>query len=221
MNRIHEVCPSVEIVQLNTDGWVLCLPNSELSVLNATVEAWSSLTGFTVETDIIKQMWQRDVNNYVIEFDTGKVKAKGGAVKNWAGGTFQSNSCTIVDEALVKYMIYGVPLRDTINSCTDLDRLQVVLRAGSTYTECCKALPGTTAYMRLHGRVHRVYPVKQGGYTFYKRKGDEGNPARFPDAPEKAKEDFEILGIDEVDYDWYNVLAQKRLDAFLKGDENE
>ena len=221
MNRIHRVCPHMEIVQLNTDGWVLCLPDSELLALESTVNAWSLLAGFTVETDIIKQMWQRDVNNYVIEFDTGKIKAKGGTVKNWAGGTFQSNSCTIVDEALVRYMIYGVPLADTINSCRDLSRLQVVLRAGSTYTGCCKALPGTTAYRPIHGRVHRVYPVKEGGYTFYKRKGDEGNPARFPDAPEKAKEDFEILGIDEVDYDWYNVLAQKKLDAFMKGDENE
>lgn len=216
MNRIKDACPNMEIVQLNTDGWVLNMQNSELDALFEVVNNWQKETGFTVETDRIKQMWQRDVNNYVMEFEDGKVKAKGGAVKNWAGGSFSSNSCSIVDEALVRYMIYGVPIEQTINECQDLSRFQVVLRAGSTYTSCCKKSPLTDGYIRLNGRVHRVYATTKPGFTFYKQKSDEGNPARFPDAPDNALEDFLISGIDEVDKTWYNTLAAKRLEGFMK-----
>lgn len=221
MNRIHEVCPRMEIVQLNTDGWVLYLDENDVPVMNEVVKMWCDQTGFTVETDEIDVMFQRDVNNYVIRFANGKVKAKGGTVKNWAGGTFQSNSCSIVDLAIVQYLLNGVPLEQTVRENATLDRLQVVLRAGSMYHGCCIAKPNSAAYSDLQGRVHRVYAVKGDGFTFYKVKEEGGNPARFPDAPENALEDFQISGIDMVDLDWYTVLAQRKLDAFTeKGEAN-
>lgn len=222
MNRIHEVCPQMEIVQLNTDGWVLYLDENDVPLMNEVVEKWCELTGFTVETDEIDVMFQRDVNNYVIRFANGKIKAKGGTVKNWAGGTFQSNSCSIVDAAIVEYLLNGTPVEQTVRQKCSLDRLQVVLRAGSMYHGCCKAENGTSAYSELQGRVHRVYAVKGKGYTFYKVKEEGGNPARFPDAPENCLEDFEISGIDMVDLDWYTMLAQRKLSAFIgKEIENE
>lgn len=213
MNRIHDVIPEFEIIQLNTDGWVLSIPVNKRSILDELVDDWKQLTGFTVDTDVIKQLWQRDVNNYVMEFDTGKIKAKGGTVKNWRGGDFKSNNMTIIDEALVNYMIYGEPIERTINSCRDLERFQIILKAGSTYVEVGKQYE--EEYEPTNGKVHRVYAVKEGGATFVKRKSDNGSKAVFPDSPVCALEDFNIKGIDDIDKLWYSDMATKKLQAFI------
>ena len=211
MNRICERLFDIEIVQLNTDGWVLKLARSEVEELNRVITEWCELTGFTVETDEIAVMVQRDVNNYVIKFANGAIKAKGGVVKNWKGGTFTSNNATIIDKAIVDYILYATPLAETIEKETDLERFQLVLKAGSEYVGCLRKKGDITE--DLQGKVHRVYAVPDG-YTYYKFK-EGGNPARFPDTPDNCLEDFEIKGIDKIDKMWYNVLAQKKLDAFL------
>ena len=56
-----------------------------------------------MEIDNIKQIYQKDVNNYIIEMANGKIKTKGGYVKNYKKGSFASNSMTILDDAIVKY----------------------------------------------------------------------------------------------------------------------
>ena len=219
MRRIQDETSTVEIVQLNTDGWVLSLSRSEYDTLNDIVANWSNETGFTVETDIISKMVQRDVNNYVIVFDNGNVKAKGGTVKNWKGGSFTSNTCSIVDTAIVKYITEGCSISDTIYSEMNMEPFQIVLKAGSTFDGCMRERDigfGDKQCEMIHGKVHRIYAAKkkQYGWTYYKYKAG-GNPARFPDTPDNCLEDFEIKSIDNVDKEWYNALAQKKLDAFL------
>lgn len=214
MRRIKDSLPNTELVQLNTDGWVLEIDEDDLNTLLSLVDDWSELTGFTVETDRINQLWQRDVNNYVMEFDTGKIKAKGGTVKNCFGGNFRSNNMTIIHSALVEKMIHGVPIEDTIMRCDDLDRFQIILMAGRTYSKCCKAKAGTDRFVSISGKVHRVYAVSDG-WKFYKMKCDEGNPAGFPDAPENAIEDFNLKSIDQIDKAWYIDLAYKKYDKFV------
>ena len=219
MNRMHDVIPEFEIVQLNTDGWVLKIPKSKQDDLQDLVKDWCALTHFTVDTDEIKQMWQRDVNNYVIEFATGKVKAKGGTVKNWRGGDFKSNSLTIIDTALVKKMIYDVPIEDTITECMDMEPFQIILKAGSSYECCGKVHQGNTIkeVEYIDGNIHRVYAVKpeyDKGGTFYKFQWRGSNPSKFSDSPECACEDFTINGIEELDKSWYIDLAYKKFNAF-------
>lgn len=211
MNRIHDAVPDFEIVQLNTDGWVLSIPREDKPALDAVIEQWKKETGFAVDTDIISQLWQRDVNNYVMEFDTGKVKAKGGTVSHYTGGNFKANSATIIDNALVQKMLYDVPVEETINSCVDLERFQLVLKAGHTYDYCCRTRKNKE--VKLEGRVHRIFAVPSG-WEFKKVK-EGGNPAKFPDTPENAAEDFIIKSVDQIDKQWYINLANKKLEAFV------
>ena len=243
MNRIHEAVSDVEIVQLNTDGWVLNVADECIGDLEAVIGAWTEETGFTVDTDIIKQMVQRDVNNYVMEFDTGKVKAKGGTVKNWNGGDFKSNSATIIDEALVRNMLYGTPLEDTIGACGDLERFQLVLKAGGTYKDVVKVYgmrdrfktegDGKVGFQNepivspVPGKVQRVYAVQYDGAAFYKRK-ENGSLSKFPDSPECAMNDYDLPlhdkfqfksyePIEMIDKRWYIELAEKKLKQFTEG----
>lgn len=213
MNRISDAVDDFEIVQLNTDGWVLRIRKSERAKLDAVVEKWCKDTGFTVDTDVIKTLFQRDVNNYVMEFDTGKVKAKGGTVGNWEGGTFKSNSATIIDEALVRKMLYDVEISDTIYACKDLERFQLILKAGGTYKKCCKSRYGGD-FVPIDGKVHRVYAVKEG-WSFFKQKEDGGNPSRFPDSPENALEGDFVKTAAAVDKNWYIELATKKYNEFI------
>lgn len=213
MNRIHYAIPDFEIIQLNTDGWVLKIRREAEQTLQNVIDQWCKETGFTVDTDIIKLLCQRDVNNYVMQFDNGKIKAKGGTVKNWNGGDFKSNSATIIDLALCQYLIDEVPIEDTINSCDDMERFQLILKAGGTYSKCCKIKDGEQT--DIDGKVHRVYAVADG-YTYCKLKAEGGNPARFPDSPENALEGEFVKGIDQVDKTWYIELAKRKLKDFIE-----
>jgi len=213
MNKIHKRVPDMEIIQLNTDGWVLSVPDKDVPTLHEIVGQWKKKTGFNVDTDIISKLWQRDVNNYVMEFDTGKIKAKGGTVKNWKGGDFRSNSTTIIDEALVEYMIKGTSIADTIMGCHDLERFQIILKAGSTYAECGKVGKDKETYETIPGKVHRIYAANEG-FEFVKKKTG-GNPARFPDSPTSALEGFIVKSIDDIDKRWYIDKAEEKLKAFI------
>ena len=174
-----------------------------------------------------------------MEFDTGKVKAKGGTVKNWRGGDFKSNTATIIDEAIVKSLLYNISVEETVKKCNDLERFQVILKAGSAYTETGRVpwrednyapqrvvqktkyqVKNFHEYEPINGKVHRVYATREQGFTFFKRKG-EGNPAIFPSSPVCALEDFNLKGIDEIDKRWYYREAIEKLKAFTGQDQQE
>lgn len=212
--RIKEVIDEIEIVQLNTDGWMLRLPRKKLATLLAVTDAWCELTGFTVDTDVVKQIWQRDVNNYVMEDSDGKITAKGAMVKLWEGGNYRSNSMSILHTALVEKMIHNVEIEDTINKCDDLEKFQMILKAGRTFKNCVKIPfyePDGEA-MSLTGKIHRVYAAKEGGYTYYKcTENDRRN--RFPNAPLCAQGDEITLA--NLDKQWYIDMAYDRYNAFI------
>lgn len=224
MNRINENLKDRgldrlwEIVQLNTDGWVLYLHKDALQVVTDVVKYWMEDTGLNVETDTISKLWQRDVNNYVMEFEDGSIKAKGKEVKMWKGGTFESNNMTIIQTAIVNNLMYDKAVEDTINECKDIGAFQVVLKAGSTFTFCGKGVndnEGKVSYVEpIYGKVHRVYAV-QDGYTLFKCK-DKDTKSKFPDAPDSCKLDYEMssTSIDAVDKQWYIDLAFKKLAKF-------
>ena len=133
INRIFERCPSAELIQANTDGWLIGVDRSEVSQLNEAVEEWETRTKFNVETVEVQTVIQSNVNNYILELADGSVKTKGGVVGKYNGTTFSSASAPIIDKAVVDYLLYGTPVEDTINSCNDPKMFQIVARAGRAY----------------------------------------------------------------------------------------
>lgn len=135
---------TVRIIQLNTDGLMISLDEDELSTIYRINDEWQQSKGLILEEDKIKKIVQKDVNNYVMVFENGKVKTKGAYVTYGippAGAFSINNNHTIVKKAVIDYFTKNIPVEDTIYRCADIHEFQIVAKAGGGYKSVFRVPP--------------------------------------------------------------------------------
>ena len=134
--RYLRECFTVNIIQLNTDGIMISIDETEMPTIYRINDEWQESKRLILEEDKIQAIYQKDVNNYVMVFESGKVKTKGAYV-TWGippAGAFKiNNDFVIVKEAVVNYFVHGTPVEDTIYRCTDIHKFQIIAKAGGGY----------------------------------------------------------------------------------------
>jgi hypothetical protein len=134
--RYLRECTTVRIIQLNTDGIMISIDEDEMPTIYRINDEWQQSKNLLLEEDQIWKIVQKDVNNYVMEFENGKVKTKGAYVTSGiapAGAFSINNNHTIVKKAVVDYFVDGTPVEDTIYQCTDIHAFQIIAKAGGGY----------------------------------------------------------------------------------------
>lgn len=147
--------PTVEIIMANTDAVGYTIEEEYQPQALQVIKDWEKLTNLEMEEDNIVKMIMRDVNNYCEIVQVGdndfKVNYKGGEFKGKHKFTWnkeekifeysfddeiEANSLTIVSEALLKKLLFDIPIEDTINNCNDIFRFQMITHLGGTYEKC-------------------------------------------------------------------------------------
>ena len=216
-------CPSLKVVQLNTDGIMVSFDESEYSKVLEITKEWEQRTQFELEEDKIKRIVQKDVNNYVeIPLD-GKPKIKGGYLVRGiapAGAFNINNNATIVAKAIVDYFTLGTEVEITIGECNDIFQFQLIAKAGSKYREAYHLIDGKKESVQ---KVNRVYATNDKRYgKLFKIKAENDSTAKIEMLPEHCIIDNDNkLTIDSVDKSWYIDLAKKRINDFLGIKENK
>ena len=134
--RYLRECKTLRIIQLNTDGLMISLDESELPTVYRLNDEWQRTTRLELEEDILKSIIQKDVNGYIAIYENGKVKTKGAYVTYGmapAGAFKINNDHTIVKKAVIDYFVNGTPVEDTILSCEDIHEFQIIAKAGGGY----------------------------------------------------------------------------------------
>ena len=135
--RYLRACTTVRILQLNTDGLMISLDEDELPTIYRINDDWMAEKTLLLEEDPpIKAVYQKDVNNYIIVSENGKVKTKGAYCTYGiapAGAFSINNNYTIVKKAFIDYFVNGTPVEDTIYRCTDIHEFQIIAKAGGGY----------------------------------------------------------------------------------------
>lgn len=137
-------CKTVRIIQLNTDGLMISLDEDELPIIYRLNDEWQQSKQLILEEDKIQKITQKDVNNYVMVFEGGKVKTKGAYVTSGiapAGAFSINNNHTIVKKAVIDYFVDGTPVEDTICRCTDIHEFQIIAKAGGGYKSVFRVPP--------------------------------------------------------------------------------
>lgn len=110
-------------VQANTDGITVLCPNEHIARLESLAKIWQTHTGLNLERQDYSRMWIRDVNNYIAESPSGKLKRKGcyrTVLEMMESGEWHKDmSAAIVPIAASEYFINGTPIEDTIASHSD------------------------------------------------------------------------------------------------------
>jgi DNA polymerase len=207
----------VELIQSNTDGVLLKCParmggnwhnyNEWYALIDDIVYEWEERTGMNMEFDIYTEVFQKDVNNYVLVGPEGKMKTKGKYTKGLSKIDFD---LPIVNYALVDYMVKKVPVEVTINGCDDLIKFQKIVKLSGKYWRTWH----NGKYMTE--KCHRVFASLDESDSYIGKCKKEGATIeKFADTPMNCFiENGNVNGAPvpkKLDRQWYIDLAKKRL----------
>lgn len=240
--QLAKECETIDFININTDGIMYSIDESEDEIANRIVDDWCEITKFEMEDDgDLQKVIQKDVNNYILIKEDGSFKTKGDYVSSYDGGNFKSNSLQIIDKAIVDYLVKGIAPETTINECKDIFAFQQIVKTGSTYEGSYQYVNGERVPIQ---KVNRIYAVKGSKYSEYgkvvkgkwiteKRSKDKetgkmiSTPVDPPqwsetvmsECPTHAFIDNEnVLTVEDLDKDYYIDMAKKRIDKYINID---
>jgi hypothetical protein len=149
--------PGLRMIQANTDGVTVYLPREHIPALDAIRKEWESITGLELEEARYSRMMIRDVNNYIAEYESGKIKRKG--AYEYETEWHQDASALVVIKAAESALLDSENIRNYI--LTHPDPLDFMLRA---------KVPRNTQLMigdKPQQRITRYY-ISNNGQPMYK-----------------------------------------------------
>ncbi len=208
---IEMIEPHAQLVQSNTDGLLVKLKTiDDFDLMDDIVYEWECLTGMKMEFELFNKVFQKDVNNYILIGDDGKIKSKGGYVKKLSDLDYD---LPIVNKALINYMVHGISVEDTILTCDDLKEFQMVTKISNKYKHI---VHGNRILKEKCIRVFASKAPSDAGV--FKVSIRTGNPEKISNSPEHCfifNDAVNGLKVPEkLDKQWYIKFAKKRLADF-------
>lgn len=206
-------------IQSNTDGIMFKLPEGvSIESVKEVVKEWEDRTGFAMEFTYGKNMWQKDVNNYIFETEDGKLKTKGAFTKK---ATLDFNSAIIVNEALVNYLAYGTMPEEYIkNTNNDLIKYQFIAKGGEMFKKIYHDVDNVKT--PLSQKINRCFAVNIESFgSLYKQKEDGETFNKIQNLPPHAiilNEDIRSEKVEVmdkiIDYQFYIDMCWNRISQF-------
>ena len=199
-----------EIIQSNTDGILIKVNPKKFEKIDDIAYEWEKRTGLNLTFDQYKEVFQKDVNNYLLVDLDNEVKAKGAYVKELNSLDYD---LPIINKALRNYMIDKTPVEETILSCNKLYEFQMVTKISSKYDY---ALWGSK---KLKERVIRSFASTNKNHGDLRKKHSEtGSYEKLSLTSEHNfidNGDIRNIKVPEfLDKNYYINLAKKRLEDF-------
>lgn len=202
------------------------------------LKGWELHTGFELEEDKVVKIVARDVNNYceVLEKQDEfgdmiyEINYKGGELTRgehefkWNKEkkifeysykpSLKSNSMSIVSEALLKKLLFDIPIEETINKCDDIFRFQIISHLGSTYEKCVQESKNGDIELQRNNRIY-AGNVSRGTIIKVKPDGRRDSLANCPTNPivDNANE----CTINDINKQWYIDFANEKYIKFVGG----
>lgn len=110
--------PDLKMIQINTDGLTVLCPRGQIEIMESICDWWQKFTCLELEKAIYSRMMIRDVNNYIGEYENGKLKRKGAYEykRNWS----QNHSALIVPKAAEAALIHNKDIREFVTNHQDI-----------------------------------------------------------------------------------------------------
>lgn len=206
------------IIQSNTDAhYYIPFSEEDEKAIDKIADDWMKRTGYTLDDDPFKAIFQKDVNNYLAVTSNGKVKFKGAI--GLTNGLKVSKA--IVSNAFINYVVAGKDYKEFINECDELRQFQMITKTGWTFDDTIvrdsegnekKAQKvNRTFAIKDPSKAVEIFKVKRGavieeeGTTIV---GDDSYTKGLPNAPEYYAIDNAAIGegwitLDDIDKEYY------------------
>lgn len=205
----------LQMVQINTDGLTVRLRHQDLHRLHTITKAWEELTGLELEEVIYNRMFVRDVNNYIGEYTSGKLKLKG--TYNYNVGWHQNHSALVVRKAVEAHLVHSVDVEEFIRGHKD------------KYDFCLNTKIPRTSVLYLtddhssqpQQRVSRFHMSHSGGFLTKSMPPLKDKTKRRAIAVHKSERvavcnDIKDFNWKDVRYEWYIKEAYKLIEPLTK-----
>lgn len=221
LERLEGHC---KLIQSNTDGIIISYVGYDRNDVLEICKQWEIETRMKLDYDEIEEVWQKDVNNYLVCYEGGNYEAKGAYVKY---DTDLDRDLAIIRKAVRQGLIEGSAdaVINTVEQCKDLVQFQNICKLGSSYKY---------AYLGdqqiLNHRCFRLFAVTDGD-MLTKQKQEGGTKEKVANTPESAcivygdLTDPELLdstgqhfSIDRLDLNYYKERALKQYREMLPED---
>ena len=108
----------LKLIQINTDGLTVLVPRANKWMVDTVRATWETRTKLQLEEAIYSRMFIRDVNNYIAEYEGGKIKRKGAYEydMDWS----QNHGGMVIAKVAEKVLIDGAPIRQTVEQWSDI-----------------------------------------------------------------------------------------------------
>lgn len=187
----------------NTDGVSFFSPKGlDLQII---WNEWERITNLVLEEEVLDTVWRTGINEYLCLFENGYTKPKGSA---FITEPDLGNSCDnlIIPKAINKYLLEGIPLKDTItNPVNNILDYCASPKVGRKY----KVIQNNKT---LPQRLNRFFVSSEGSPIYkYETKalainGYKGVPVKLLN--EYNNTQSEVI-YHSVDYNWYINQADK------------
>ena len=204
-----------EVIQSNTDGIFFAYDPKNMNEILTICKEWEQRHNLTLDYDYANKIVQRDVNNYAIRFDNGKIKAKG-RFKNFGGGSFEKNNLTIIDTALVEYYINDVKIDKTLldKFKEDIVAFQQIAKMGSTYSKIKHLVGDKFQDVQKVNRIFATHDKKYGGIFKIKDKNGTDSFNKIADSSQNViihNGDVAEFDKSKLDLKYYKNLIEKNM----------
>lgn len=216
---------NIKIIQTNTDGVLIYIRDEYIEMAHTIGEEWEHITHIPLEFENEYQIWQRDVNNYVMGKQNGRVKTKGGFfvtdMQQPGYNRVRPLDCYVCREAMIEYIAHGKDFVEHIYNESDISKFVVTCHKGS-FSGIVREFNDGRPDEVLH-KVNRVYASLNSDLgMIYKTKRMKGEMKKYkaPGCPphcalvNAALINYDINELrEDIDYLWYIQETLDMLDA--------
>ncbi len=164
------------IVQANTDGLFVLLKKDIYSKVQEVCKAWEQKTKLTLEEERFEAMYQYAINDYIAveegyssSKDRKLIKEKGMFITKVLLG--KGMSAKIIPEAIERYFVDGIPIKDTIYNCKDINKFLTYQKVDKKFS--------VEYNNNLIQRINRFYASTNGPYLFKCEVDSEGRRSNY------------------------------------------
>ena len=215
---LEKIEPHATIIQSNTDAhYYIPFSDEDAKKIDELAKDWEKRTGYTLDNDPFKAIFQKDVNNYLAVTADGKVKFKGAI--GLTNGLKVSKA--VVSNAFINYVVGGKDYKEFINECEDLRQFQIISKTGWTFDDT--VVRDAVGNEHKAQKVNRVFAIKDpsNAVEIFKVKrgsimdeegttiiGNDSYTKGVPNAPEYYMIDNDAIGegaitLDKLDKNYY------------------
>lgn len=201
----------LEMIQSNTDGVTVLIDRDRLGELDVVCKEWEKVTKLELESVHYSRMFIRDVNNYIAEYESGKLKRKG--AYEYELEWHQNFSCLVVQRAAEANLVQNRDIGEFIRDYDD--PYDFYLRA--KVPRSSRLLLRSEEGEKTLRNITRYYVSNQGGHLV----------KVMPPLPKKPDKEREIsvnkgwnvtvhdviAPLEDINYDFYISETEKLVKA--------